>query len=725
MPQPADMLNLGFLSEYEQQLIMGVLQRDEALRRIEEKRVRKLKTELLDVKRKGAKRGSGKYSQQSCGRCQEPLSRLSLFSSQCKICNHHVCQKCRTVVSEGTWLCNVCAKESAVRKMTGDWFYNQSFNRFSTAPGHGLVSHSLKRRSQCATSKEEVGVGANQESKKHEAAEELPLKSSGVNPAPPAPLPQAKPRSLISNRTNSSENSGSVASRESIESKDGASLRPARSDTESAENFSINGHRAETESGRGTPEELRTKSLSAQSSSAGSSTSSVAVPLKSNVLPESQEKPAPAVVQVSASPDLEVERLFKKSIKRHSRPNEFVSTMDLHNEPGAPDPSMGSRSRSVPGLDIKEVGEEEEEEDEDIDNLVNFHKKAMVTSSSSLSSSKSTLGSLMSIYSESGDFDSVEVSGDIVFSLTYNKETQSLQLFIKECQGLAYGDTSRHFSSPYIKCYLLPDKSRQSKRKTSTKRNTINPVYNETLKYSVSYSQLMTRSLLISVWHHGRLKRNTFLGEVEIPLDSRNLDSLLIERMALMSKASVSSTSTFSQYKGELVISLKYVTPQKTTAEKTKAKKSVPVDGGELHVLIKEANNLIAMKAAGLSDTFVKSYLHPSKSKSMKRKTPVVKKSLDPNYNHTFVYGGLTLEQLRGMCLELTVWDREAMLSNEFLGGVRLSSGKGNVLIGKEEVQMDSVGEEVNLWHKMMQYPDSWAEGTLPLRSTMEKTKGK
>lgn len=73
---------------------------------------RKLKTELLDVKRKGAKRGSGKYSERSCGRCQEPLSRLSLFSSQCKLCNHHVCQKCRTVVPEGSWLCNVCAKES-------------------------------------------------------------------------------------------------------------------------------------------------------------------------------------------------------------------------------------------------------------------------------------------------------------------------------------------------------------------------------------------------------------------------------------------------------------------------------------------------------------------------------------------------------------------------------------------------------------------------------------
>lgn len=55
----------------------------------------------------------------------------------------------------------------------------------------------------------------------------------------------------------------------------------------------------------------------------------------------------------------------------------------------------------------------------------------------------------------------------------------------------------------------------------------------------------------------------------------------------------------------------------------------------------------------------------------------MVKKNLNPHYDHTFVYNGLTLEQLKGMCLELTVWDREPMLSNEFLGGVRLSCGKG------------------------------------------------
>lgn len=35
-----------------------------------------------------------------------------------------------------------------------------------------------------------------------------------------------------------------------------------------------------------------------------------------------------------------------------------------------------------------------------------------------------------------------------------------------------------------MKTYLLPDKSRQGKRKTTIKRNTVNPLYNELLKVS-------------------------------------------------------------------------------------------------------------------------------------------------------------------------------------------------------------------------------------------------
>ncbi|XP_028271707.1 synaptotagmin-like protein 4 [Parambassis ranga] len=707
MPEAVDMINLGFLSDSERELILEVLQRDEELRQAEEQRVRKLKTELLDVRRKGAKRGSGRYSQRVCGRCLEPISRLSVFNSQCKLCNHNVCCNCRTVLPNGSWLCNVCTKEADLKKRTGDWFYDQKVNRFSSTPGHDIVRVSLKK---------------NPLVKKRETTGEILLRSTEMKPNPPSPRPNPVPQPRQKKQmVNKSENSVSIASRESFESKDDVWSKPARSDTESAENASITSSKAETESGRGTPEQQR-GDHSARSSPAGSSVSSLTVPVKADII-STEGTNTPAEVKLARpSPELDVDRLFKKSIRRAPKPQGYVSTLDLRDECDTAKTSMGKRSHSVPGLDIQE-GEEEEE---DIDSLVSFHKRTMASSPSSLGSSRNTLGSLMSIYSEAGDFDSVEVSGDVVFSVHYDENTKSLQVFIKECHELAYGDTSRRLSNPYVKCYLLPDKSRQSKRKTSIKRNTVNPIYNETLKYSINRSKLIMRSLLISVWHHGRLSRNAFLGEVEIALDCRDLGSPQEDCVVLMSKAaSVVPTSAFAQYKGELVISLKYITPKKSTAVKIKGNKAASEESGELHVLIKEAKNLIAMKPGGTSDSFVKGYLFPTQSKTTKRKTSVVKKNLNPHYNHTFVYKEVTLEQLQRMCLELTVWDKEAMMSNEFLGGVCLSAGQGTVKIGKEEVELNSVGEEVSLWQKMMQYPDSWAEGTLPLRSTMGKEKGK
>ncbi|KAM9795523.1 synaptotagmin-like protein 4 [Neosynchiropus ocellatus] len=709
MPEPDDTINLGFLSESERELIMEVLKRDEELRQAEEHRVRKLKTELQEVKRKGAKRGSGKYCEHSCGRCLKPLSRLNTISSQCQICKHVVCRNCRTTYPNGSWLCNVCCKESELKKCTGDWFYNQNVNRYCTLPGHQLVKSSLKGQPP---------------SRKPETVGEMLLKSveaSAPPPSPgppshipPSPVPRARPRKPTN--ITSKPNSGSIASRGSLESN--TSSKKSLSD---AENISL----SSSNSGRGTSDIGRGATGSIPSSPTGSSVSSLTVPVAAETISlrssSSEANSVPEEKGMSPEPELEVDRLFKKSMKRVKLPAESISTLDLRDEQNHVDAALGHRSHSVP--DLMEQEDEDDEEDEDIDSLVNFHKKKMALSSSSLHSSRSALGSLMSIYSEAGDYDCVDVSGDIVFSMNYDEHSKCLLIFIKECRNLAFGDASRQLSNPYVKCYLLPDKSRHSKKKTSIKRHTVNPVYKETLKYSISRSKLLTRTLSISVWHHGRLSRNAFLGEVELPLDCRDLDSHQEDCMALMNKAPTSvPVSAFIQYKGELVISLKYVSPRTLKSEKTKGKKSNE-DGGELHVLIKEARNLMAMKVGGSSDSFVKGYLFPITAKSTKQKTPVVKNCLNPHYDHTFVYKEVDLEQLRFMCLELTVWDKEAMLSNEFLGGVRLSTGSGFVKIGKDDVEMDSVGEEVSLWEKMMQFPNSWAEGTLALRSSMGKYK--
>lgn len=57
---------------------------------------------------------------------------------------------------------------------------------------------------------------------------------------------------------------------------------------------------------------------------------------------------------------------------------------------------------------------------------------------------------------------------------------EKLRVCIHDARDLAAADISG-FSDPYVKTYLLPDKSKHSKRKTEVKKRTRNPTFNETL----------------------------------------------------------------------------------------------------------------------------------------------------------------------------------------------------------------------------------------------------
>ncbi|XP_074903681.1 synaptotagmin-like protein 1 [Buteo buteo] len=332
-------------------------------------------------------------------------------------------------------------------------------------------------------------------------------------------------------------------------------------------------------------------------------------------------------------------------------------------------------------------------------------RSSVLTTSSSVSSlSSSTLsGSLMSLYSE-GELGSVAVRGCVQFSLCYDPAKKELRVHVLRCRELAEAKKQR--SDPYIKTYLLPDKSNHSKRKTTVRKRSLDPIFNETLKYKLEKRDLQGRTLNLSVWHHDSLGRNVFLGEVEIALGAWDWANTRPEWFSLQPRMPISSDGLTSR--GNLNLALKFIPAGSEGG-------GLPPTG-ELHIWVKDAQSLIPLQS-GTVDAFVQCYVLPDDSKASRQKTRVVKRSLNPLFNHTMVYDGFQAKDLAEACAEFTLWHREAF-SKRQLGGIRLSLGTGSSY-GLPVGWMDSTAEERGVWGRLLRQPGQWVEALLPLRTNL------
>ncbi|XP_059490758.1 uncharacterized protein LOC132205615 [Neocloeon triangulifer] len=372
---------------------------------------------------------------------------------------------------------------------------------------------------------------------------------------------------------------------------------------------------------------------------------------------------------------------------------------------GTPQGTLQSKSKSTPSSEWPGNNEE------DVDCLVAMHHQR----------STAALGvrsdSMASVYSGAGDgrYGTVAVRGEVEFGMQYNYKAGALEILVKQCRDLAPVDAKRSRSDPYVKVYLLPDKSKSGKRKTKVKKHTLNPIFEETLKFQLTLQGLETRTLWLTVWHSDMFGRNDFLGEVMMSLENVVFDDPTPKWYPLQER-----TEPFEElisYKGDIIVGLKFVPPEVSSMGNGKKKNKQPK--GSLHVLVKEAKNLTAVKTSGTSDPFCKSYLLPEKGRGSKQKTSVARRSCNPAWNHTFVYEDVTLQELAERSLELTVWDHDRLASNEFLGGLRFNLGSGKHF-GKSVDWMDASGKEMSLWQLMLERPNFWVEGSLSLRPTLD-----
>ncbi|XP_053564630.1 synaptotagmin-like protein 2 isoform X7 [Bombina bombina] len=362
-------------------------------------------------------------------------------------------------------------------------------------------------------------------------------------------------------------------------------------------------------------------------------------------------------------------------------------------------------SQSVPAF-LEETDGRETDSASESSFQIGRHRKSPssltnLSSSSGMASLSSVSGSVMSVYS--GDFGNVDVKGNIQFAIDYVEQLREFHIFVAQCKDLAVADLRKLRSDPYVKSYLLPDKAKMGKRKTAVRKKTVNPSYNEILRYKIEKQNLLNQTLNLSVWHNDALGRNSFLGEVDLNLATWDWSNKQMNWYPLQPRTPASGIGL--ENRGEMKLALKYI-PEVSPGTK------VPVTG-EVHIWIKECYQLPMLRGNKIN-SFVKCTILPDTSRKSRQKTRTVDRTPNPVFNHTMVYDGFRYDDLGEACVELTVWDHNR-LSNHFLGGLRLGLGTGKSY-GTAVDWMDSSIEESTMWESMIKAPDTWIEGLVPLR---------
>ncbi|XP_036441506.1 synaptotagmin-9 [Colossoma macropomum] len=112
--------------------------------------------------------------------------------------------------------------------------------------------------------------------------------------------------------------------------------------------------------------------------------------------------------------------------------------------------------------------------------------------------------------------------GDLMFSLCYLPTAGRLTITVIKARNLKAMDITGA-SDPYVKVSLMCEGRRLKKRKTSTKRNTLNPVYNEAIVFDVPPENIDQISLLIAVMDYDRVGHNEVIGVTRVGNDAESL----------------------------------------------------------------------------------------------------------------------------------------------------------------------------------------------------------
>uniref|UniRef100_A0A3B4GHW7 Double C2-like domain-containing protein alpha n=1 Tax=Pundamilia nyererei TaxID=303518 RepID=A0A3B4GHW7_9CICH len=290
-----------------------------------------------------------------------------------------------------------------------------------------------------------------------------------------------------------------------------------------------------------------------------------------------------------------------------------------------------------------------------------------------------------SIEIDSCDSDDNTSLGTLEFDLLYEKATSSLHCTVLRAKGLKPMDFNG-LADPYVKLHLLPGACKANKLKTKTVRNTLNPMWNETLTYcGITEEDMYRKTLRVSVCDEDKLTHNEFIGESRVALrrvkpDQTKHFNICLEHPPPLPSPTAMSTALrgISCYlreteqqrsleeRGRLLLCLQFLPP------------STDARGG-LCVGVKRCAHLAAMDVNGFSDPYVKT-----------------QNTLDQEFFYE-----ISFSELATKTLEVTVWDYDLGKSNDFIGGVSLGCHSQGDTLQHWIDCLKNKGKKVERWHTL------------------------
>nr|XP_045729177.1 extended synaptotagmin-1 [Mirounga angustirostris] len=113
--------------------------------------------------------------------------------------------------------------------------------------------------------------------------------------------------------------------------------------------------------------------------------------------------------------------------------------------------------------------------------------------------------------------------GQVRLTVWYYSEDRKLVSIVHSCRALR--QNGREPPDPYVSLVLLPDKNRGTKRKTSQKKRTLNPDFNERFEWELLLDEALKRKLDVSVKSNSSFmsRERELLGKVQLDLAELDL----------------------------------------------------------------------------------------------------------------------------------------------------------------------------------------------------------